>query len=89
MEKGRIVEWYIDEGQSVDEGQLLVSVETDKTVVDVNSPLGGVLLKRVAAVDGEYDVGDVLAWIGKAGEAVPICRTKRPESPIRRPAVRG
>ena len=71
MEKGRIVEWYIDEGQSVDEGQLLVSVETDKTVVDVNSPLGGVLLKRVAAVDGEYDVGDVLAWIGKAGEAVP------------------
>ncbi len=71
MEKGRIVEWYIDEGQSVDEGQLLVSVETDKTVVEVNSPLGGVLLKRVAAVDGEYDVGDVLAWIGKAGEAVP------------------
>ena len=71
MEKGRIVEWHIDEGQSVDEGDLLVSVETDKTVVEVNSPLSGVLLKQVASVDGEYDVGDVLAWVGEEGESVP------------------
>ena len=71
METGRVVEWHVSEGESIDEGQLLISIETDKTVVDVNSPVSGVLLKTVGQVDGEYDVGDVLAWIGDAGETVP------------------
>ena len=71
METGRVVEWHISEGESIDEGQLLISIETDKTVVDVNSPVSGVLLKAVGQVDAEYDVGDVLAWIGDAGETVP------------------
>ena len=71
METGRVVEWHISEGESIDEGQLLISIETDKTVVDVNSPVSGVLLKTVGQVDAEYDVGDVLAWIGDAGETVP------------------
>ena len=42
METGRVVEWHISEGESIDEGQLLISIETDKTVVDVNSPVSGV-----------------------------------------------
>ena len=71
METGRVVEWHISEGESIDEGQLLISIETDKTVVDVNSPVSGVLLKTVGQVDAEYDVGEVLAWIGDAGETVP------------------
>ncbi len=71
METGRVVEWHVSEGESIDEGQLLISIETDKTVVDVNSPVSGVLLKAVGQVDAEYDVGDVLAWIGDAGETVP------------------
>ena len=71
METGRVVEWHISEGESIDEGQLLISIETDKTVVDVNSPVSGVLLKTVGQVDTEYDVGEVLAWIGDAGETVP------------------
>ena len=71
QDRDRVVEWHISEGESIDEGQLLISIETDKTVVDVNSPVSGVLLKTVGQVDGEYDVGDVLAWIGDAGETVP------------------
>ena len=71
METGRVVEWHISEGERIDEGQLLISIETDKTVVDVNSPVSGVLLKAVGQVDTDYDVGDVLAWIGEAGETVP------------------
>ncbi|GIT47711.1 MAG: hypothetical protein Ct9H300mP13_5070 [Gammaproteobacteria bacterium] len=31
METGRVVEWHISEGESIDEGQLLISIETDKT----------------------------------------------------------
>ena len=71
METGRIVEWHVAEGKPVAEGQLLVSIETDKTVVEVNSPVGGTVLRIVGTVDEEYPVGATLAWIGKDDEDVP------------------
>ena len=70
MEKGRVVEWHVSEGSNVAEGQLLVSIETDKTVVEVESPVAGVLLRIVGHTDGEYDVGALLAWIGEADEVL-------------------
>jgi pyruvate dehydrogenase E2 component (dihydrolipoamide acetyltransferase) len=71
METGRIVEWHIAEGKPVEEGQLLVSIETDKTVVEVNSPIGGTVLRIEGTVDEEYQVGDTLAWIGEDNETIP------------------
>ena len=71
METGRVVEWHVAEGKPVEEGQLLVSIETDKTVVEVNSPVGGTVLRIVGTVDEEYPVGATLAWIGKDDEDVP------------------
>ena len=71
MERGRVVEWYIPEGGTVALGAPLLSVETDKAVVDVESPAGGVVLRIDAPADGEYAVGTTLAWIGEAGEALP------------------
>ncbi len=71
METGRVVEWHVAEGKPVEEGQLLVSIETDKTVVEVNSPIGGTVLRIVGTVDEEYQVGDTLAWIGKDNEDIP------------------
>ena len=71
METGKIVEWLVDEGASVQRGDLLLSVETDKAVVDVESPADGILLRIDAKVDEEYPVGATLAWIGAAGESLP------------------
>ena len=71
MEVGRVIEWHVAEGKPVEEGQLLVSIETDKTVVEVNSPIGGTVLRIVGTVDEEYQVGDTLAWIGKNNEDIP------------------
>ena len=71
METGRVVEWHVAEGKVVEEGQLLVSIETDKTVVEVNSPVGGTVLRIEGTVDEEYQVGDTLAWIGEHNENIP------------------
>ena len=71
MERGKVVEWYVAEGGSVVEGTPLFAVETDKAVVDVEAPAGGVLLRIDAPVNKEYPVGATLAWIGDAGEALP------------------
>ena len=81
METGRVVEWHIAEGSRIEEGQPLVSIETDKTVVEVESPVSGVLLRIVGQADGEYDVGETLAWIGEEGEAVPDAPAAVPKTP--------
>ena len=82
METGRVVEWHITEGSRVEEGQLLVSIETDKTVVDIESPVSGVLLRIVGQVDGEYEVGQSLAWIGEEGEELPEAAAEQPKAPV-------
>ena len=89
METGRVVEWHVAEGKVVEEGQLLVSIETDKTVVEVNSPVGGTVLRIEGTVDEEYQVGDTLAWIGEDNENIPdrmdveTSPTQEPSSPPR------
>ena len=80
METGRVVEWHIAEGSRIEEGQPLVSIETDKTVVEVESPVSGVVLRIVGQADGEYDVGETLAWIGEEGEAVPDAPAASPKT---------
>ncbi len=82
METGRVVEWHITEGSRVEEGQLLVSIETDKAVADIESPVSGVLLRIVGQVDGEYEVGETLAWIGEEGEEVPEAPAEQPKAPV-------
>ena len=71
MERGKVVEWYVPEGAEVAQGAPLFAVETDKAVVDVEAPAGGVLLRIDAPVNTEYPVGATLAWIGDAGESLP------------------
>ena len=71
MERGKVVEWYITEGAAVEQGAQLLSVETDKAVVDVESPASGVLLRIDAPADREYPVGATLAWIGESDEVLP------------------
>ena len=71
MERGKVVEWYVPEGGEVAQGAPLFAVETDKAVVDVEAPAGGVLLRIDAPVDKEFPVGATLAWIGDTGESLP------------------
>ena len=81
METGRVVEWHIAEGNKIEEGELLVSIETDKAVADIESPVSGVLLRIVGQVDGVYDVGATLAWIGEEGEEVPDAPAEQAQAP--------
>ena len=87
METGRVVEWHIAEGNRIEEGELLVSIETDKAVADIESPVSGVLLRIVGQVDGVYDVGATLAWIGEEGEAVPDAPAEQAQAPAAKQAT--
>jgi 2-oxoglutarate dehydrogenase E2 component (dihydrolipoamide succinyltransferase) len=60
---GVIAEWLVNVGDSVDENQPLVSVESDKAVVDVPSPVAGILLEQLVAPQDEVEVGAPIAVI--------------------------
>ncbi len=67
-----IVKWLKNEGDAVKELESLVEVETDKVVTEIPSPATGVILKIAMPENAPARVGEVMAWIGQAGESVPV-----------------
>jgi pyruvate dehydrogenase E2 component (dihydrolipoamide acetyltransferase) len=63
-----IQEWLVAVGEAVGLDAPLVQVETDKAVVDIPSPVPGVLLYQGAAAGETLQVGRVLAVVGEPGE---------------------
>ena len=75
QETGRLVRWFKQEGDSVSKGEMLMEVETDKSVVEVEAPASGVLSHVTAAPDEEVPVGQTIALIIEAGEQTAPART--------------
>ena len=67
MESGTIVKWLKAEGDTVEKGEPLYEVDTEKATQEVEAEASGVLL-RIAVQGGEVPVGETLAVIGERGE---------------------
>ena len=68
QEAATVVEWLKREGERVEKGEPLLTVETDKVTVEVESPASGVLA-GVRAVPGQVvPVTEVIAYILQPGE---------------------
>ncbi len=71
MEEGRIVRWRVSEGQTVEAGQVILEVETDKAVVELEAPASGIL-KGIRAAEGAWvPVGETIAFVADQGEILP------------------
>jgi pyruvate dehydrogenase E2 component (dihydrolipoamide acetyltransferase) len=66
-----IVEWLKKEGDPVALGESLLSVQTDKAQVEVESVAAGTLLKILREVGETVRGGSPVAYIGDPGEALP------------------
>jgi pyruvate dehydrogenase E2 component (dihydrolipoamide acetyltransferase) len=69
--EGKILEWYVEKGQSVKEGEHLVKMETDKVVTDIPSPRDGVVIQLFGHEGDVINVDDALVELdieGAAGE---------------------
>ena len=64
-----IVEWHAKDGDPIKQGDLLVSVETDKAVVEVPSPYSGTLVKSYGRAGDILKVGTPLAEFDTEGAA--------------------
>ncbi len=70
MSSGKILTWRKKEGEEVKRGDILAEVETDKANLEIESFFNGVLLKVMSPAGTNAKVGEVIAVIGAAGEAV-------------------
>jgi pyruvate dehydrogenase E2 component (dihydrolipoamide acetyltransferase) len=70
MENGRLVRWLKNVGDPVRQGEPLLELETEKTVVEIAATVTGILVQALLEVDQEARVGDQIAWVetGETGE---------------------
>ncbi|WP_198158428.1 acetoin dehydrogenase dihydrolipoyllysine-residue acetyltransferase subunit [Enterovibrio coralii] len=61
MKEGTLTEWHVDEGDTIEVGQVIMDVETDKIASEVEAPDAGLLRRKVAE---EGDVYGVQALLG-------------------------
>src|ERR671932_1074393 len=66
MTEGRVVAWLVDEGADVAVGDEVAEVETEKINGVVESPVAGVLRRRVAAEGDVVPVGGLLGVVADA-----------------------
>ncbi len=71
QETGKLVSWKKKPGDTVKKGELLLEVETDKAVVEIESPGDGVLGGVTAQPGAVVPVGQTIAWLLKPGEQPP------------------
>lgn len=68
MERGTVTKWYKREGEQVQKGELLYTIETDKATQDIEALYPG-FLKRILVQEGEeVPVNTIIAYIGDMGD---------------------
>lgn len=71
MDVGTITTWLKNEGDSVEIGEAIFEVMTDKIAIEVEAYDEGILLKKYIGDGDSAPVNSVIAYIGEAGEDVP------------------
>src|ERR1700682_657963 len=71
QENGKLLSWRKKEGEAVAKGEPLLEIETDKGVVEIESPAEGILAGVKAHEGAAIPVGQTIAWIVMPGEKPP------------------
>ena len=71
QETGKLLSWRKKEGDAIAKGEPLLDVETDKAVVEIESPADGLLAGVKAQAGDVIPVGQTIAWIVDPGEKPP------------------
>ena len=65
MEEGTVLEWHVQEGDTIELGQILCEIETDKATMEYESPVAGRLARIVAPINEPIPVKDLIAVVAE------------------------
>lgn len=71
MEHGKVVEWLVKPGDYIHKGDLVAAVDTDKTVMDIESFQEGVVAEFLVDIGDTVDVGTPIARITATPAELP------------------
>ena len=63
IDSARLVRWLATPGQAFHAGEVLVEIETDKSIVEVPAPQDGVMVEHLVDVDGLLNADTPIARI--------------------------
>jgi pyruvate dehydrogenase E2 component (dihydrolipoamide acetyltransferase) len=70
VEECKVLAWKVREGDFVKRGDVLADIETDKAVAELESTAEGILLQCRVLAGATVRTGEILAYVGQAGEAI-------------------
>jgi 2-oxoglutarate dehydrogenase E2 component (dihydrolipoamide succinyltransferase) len=89
IEEATITKWFVKEGDTVEEDDVLLEIATDKVDSEIPSPVAGIVQKIMYKQDETVAVGSVIAVINLEGTAPQTAPEKSPEPELKKesPAV--
>ncbi|WP_342525588.1 2-oxoglutarate dehydrogenase complex dihydrolipoyllysine-residue succinyltransferase [Chryseomicrobium sp. FSL W7-1435] len=78
--EGTIAQWLKQPGDTVEKGEFIVELETDKVNVEVISEEAGVVQELLAAEGDTVQVGQVIARVGAGEGSAPAPKEEAPKS---------
>ena len=76
MEVGEIVEWVKEEGAPVEKGEVLLTIQSEKSTVEVEADCSGILAKILATPEnGEIPCFEPIGIIAAPDEVVDVEKT--------------
>ena len=83
--EGTVLEWHVSEGDTVEEGDTVVEVSTDKVDAEVPAPASGTITKILVGPDETIEIGKPLAELvkgeGPSGDGADTTRVAKPSAP--------
>jgi pyruvate dehydrogenase E2 component (dihydrolipoamide acetyltransferase) len=86
LTEAEIIRWFVEVGDIVAIDQVLVEVETAKTVVEIPSPFAGTITSIMAQEGETVDVGSVLFVIDGDADSPVVAEAPRPQAAETAPA---
>jgi pyruvate dehydrogenase E2 component (dihydrolipoamide acetyltransferase) len=90
MENARLVRWLKSLGDVVRQGEPLLELETEKSVVEIESAESGRLVEILVHADQPARVGDRVAWLdtdGLGADMTPPAQSSTPEAAAARASL--
>ncbi len=82
LTEAEILKWYVQPGDTVTDGQVVIEVETAKAAVELPIPFDGTVHELLFPEGTTVDVGQVIISVNVGGEAAPAA----PAAPVAEPA---
>ncbi|MBN1562438.1 MAG: 2-oxo acid dehydrogenase subunit E2 [Anaerolineae bacterium] len=71
MAEGTLISWTIEVGQTINKGDIIAEIETDKATIEIETAVSGTVLQLIGEPGDIVAVGSPIGYVGEPGEAPP------------------